>query len=138
MTALAARKVYPAAAVLVILAHASPLVSIQWTTKPKSMPPVPTMPMPREPRLIGTQAGSDGLACPGTYIGIGVKHMGGLITEVAPGGPAEAAGIRVGDIFADSRSYQLMTRGTTVVVPIFRQGVRLELSAVVDVICVEE
>lgn len=51
-------------------------------------------------RLEGT---GTGLACADTYDGVGVRHnWGGQITDVAPGGPAERAGVKVGDEYVAS------------------------------------
>lgn len=95
----------PIAFLLALMVHLLPFAAIP----PKETPPANP---PKEVRLLG---GVDdmrfrafdgvgmGLACEDTYDGVGIRHnWGGQITEVAQGGPAWRAGVRVGDEYVAS------------------------------------
>ena len=80
--------------------------------------------------------GTYGLACAQTYQGIGVRIQPGSqeIIEVAPGGPADIAGVHVGDFLLNEGSFYRDT-GTLVLVKVKRNGKELELKAFVNKIC---
>jgi membrane-associated protease RseP (regulator of RpoE activity) len=81
----------------------------------------------------------DGLACPAFYRGVGVVHGASYVLEIAPGSPAERAGLQVGDkwLNLDAFARDEFPIGTRLVFKIERYGVRLDLPVVTGVICYE-
>lgn len=78
--------------------------------------------------------------CDKHYLGIGVTHSSlfGEITNVAPGGPADRAGIKVGDIPLDSLDIRdKFAEGTVITVPILRNGIMHEIPVTIGKICIE-
>jgi C-terminal processing protease CtpA/Prc len=76
--------------------------------------------------------------CPDFYYGIGIQVWHGWITNVAAGGPADQAGIKVNDVWLDSdiRTYE---KDEIVYLTIRTQsGILRKLSIKVDRICVSE
>lgn len=57
-------------------------------------------------RLIESEDGSNGTPCPDTYRGIGIGRFAELVTEVLPGGPADRAGIQLGDVILNMRDLE--------------------------------
>lgn len=128
--------------VLVVLMHSSVLLScnIREVKKP---PPTQVKVIPensdeREIKFTGT--GGNGLACQDHYIGIGVLvNWGSMqVQEVAPGGPADQAGVRVGDILLRDDPYGMLEKGTKVEVPVERDGKKLILKATIGEVCYEQ
>ena len=75
--------------------------------------------------------------CADSYTGIGVNHSSTTITEVAPGGPADRAGIKAGDIFINEAEFWINQHpaGTLVVMRILRDGRELEFRLKIGRIC---
>ncbi len=75
------------------------------------------------------------------YRGVGViTSFSGDVSEVAPGGPADKAGVLVGDVLLnrDEFSENRYEAGTPVVLHLDRNGQRLHLATTVRKICKEE
>lgn len=131
----------PAAAVLVLVLHSMPLVSCALTP----LPPPPAKPVPvhtvwasdRDERLLGMSG--NGLACKKHYRGIGVRTTWttGAITEVAAAGPAERAGVLVGDHLLTEGPFDLPV-GTKVNVRLSRDGREYTARIAVDDVCFAE
>lgn len=89
-----------------------------------------------EPRLI--ESTIEGTACQKSYRGIGVMiNYGSLqVVQVVKGGPADKAGVLLGDIILDDYFNQ-HSKGTEVVINVIRNGKTLQLKTIVDDICYE-
>jgi len=131
-----------------VLVHAALLAAMVASPAPVQ-PPVPTGLKSetdgREDegmRLLPSAVGAIGLACAHSYIGIGVmvSSFGGLIVEVSPGGPADRAGMQIGDRFlnADRFRRDSYTPGQEMPLAIERDGQRLDLVARVGKVCYSE
>jgi predicted metalloprotease with PDZ domain len=79
----------------------------------------------------------DGLACPAFYRGVGVVHGASYVLEIAPGSPAERAGLQVGDkwLNLDSFSRDSYEIGKPMTFRIERHGQRLDLPVTIGRIC---
>jgi hypothetical protein len=93
----------------------------------------------RDMQLLPTpETDGDGLACEGSYRGIGIRHWpNGEVVEVVAGGPAERAGMKVGDyLLSDALlqrdQYEL---GHRIPVRVDRDGKQLSLLVYVGRIC---
>lgn len=132
------------AALLSIALHASVLAPL-----PACAPPVaaqqPSAPE-REPevlqiRLLPSDEGGEGDAACDSYRGIGVLHgWGGIITQVAPGGPADKAGARVGDRFVNDFDFgsNRYPAGTVMTMRVVRDEEPLTLRVVIGHVCHEK
>lgn len=79
--------------------------------------------------------------CDKFYMGIGVTHSSlfGEITNVAPGGPADRAGIRKGDIPLDELDIRdKYPEGTTITVSVLRNGIIHNIPVTIGKICIRE
>ena len=124
-----------AALLLGLLTNAPPL--------PEQQTPVmaPELGEDEEMRLVATpEADGTGLACEASYRGIGIQHWhSGAIIEVVADGPADRAGIRVGDYLL---SDALLARdqyevGKQLPLRIERDGRQIEIVVRIGVICFE-
>lgn len=129
-----------------VLLHVALVLAFVWTA------PEPTKETTAEPkkaekndememRLIPASEGGDGLACDGSYRGIGVvTNWGGNVEEVVSGGPADRAGMHIGDVFlnAEMFSRDLYSVGRDLVLKVDRHGVRLDLPVRIGRICFEQ
>jgi hypothetical protein len=95
----------------------------------------------RDMQLLPTpEADGDGLACEGSYRGIGIRHWpNGEVVEVVAGGPADKAGLQVGDyLLSDALlqrdQYEL---GHRLPIRVEREGKQLTLLVYIGVICYE-
>lgn len=82
-----------------------------------------------------------GTGCPHSYRGIGiVSNYAGWVEEVVPGGPADKAGVQIGDKFLNGGMFRRdgFSLGRQVVIKVDRHGVRLDLPVVIDRVCYEE
>lgn len=76
--------------------HVLPL-AIRLPARPQEPPPV-TLSGLEEFKFRAKADGNGGLACDNTYRGVGIHFdWGNTVTEVAPGKPAERAGVVAGD-----------------------------------------
>lgn len=126
-----------------VLIHAALLVTLP-AAKPLSEPPKP-VPVTKEHdsdiRLRSTTAGSDGLACAGVYRGIGaIVSWSGYVREVVSGGPADVAGLRVGDHFLNDSAFSrdFYPLETPKVLKVERDGQRLDLPVRIGRICFDK
>lgn len=79
--------------------------------------------------------------CESYYMGIGIVHSSflGKIVEVVPGGPADKAGIKVGDIPLDSLEIRdKYEEGTQITIPILRDGIMYQIPVTIGKICTKE
>jgi hypothetical protein len=86
---------------LVVVLHVAVIVALLWR-------PIETVHQKRKVQQVALLEGTDlkfaaadgkGLGCDESYVGVGLKvRWDGTVIEVAPGGPAEKAGIVVGDV----------------------------------------
>lgn len=80
--------------------------------------------------------------CEKHYIGIGItySYLSNTISDIAPGGPADRAGIKVGDRLADPsmRIRNQYPIGTSINVAIIKDGRTVNISVKVDKICTSE
>jgi len=131
-----------------VLVHAALLAAMVASPAPADQPPVPTGLKSETDglddegiRLLPSVAGV-GLSCAHSYIGIGVmvSSFGGLIVEVSPGGPADRAGMRVGDVFLNAERFRRdsYTPGQEMPLAIERDGQRIDLMARVGKVCYSE
>lgn len=82
-----------------------------------------------------------GAGCPHSYRGIGiVSTYAGWVEEVVPGGPADKAGVQIGDklLNGDMFTRDGFSMGRHVVIKIDRHGVRIDLPVVIGRVCYEE
>lgn len=80
----------------------------------------------------------DGLACANRYRGIGSEvSYSGRVSAVVPGGPADLAGMRVGDRFMNQEMFERdqYEIGRQLVLRLERDGVLIELPVRIDRIC---
>lgn len=128
---------YAAAAVialhaLVLHALAPAIAAVTPQTDPE---PAHEQRNEREPKLRGMTGG--GLACASKYRGIGVRvNAIGVVIEVAPGGPADGAGILVGDTLV-TQGYFFRPVGTPVELELTRDGRTYFTIALVADVCQE-
>ena len=79
--------------------------------------------------------------CDTFYMGIGVVHSSlfGSITLVAPGGPADQAGVLVGDTPLDSLDIRdKYPEGTLITVSVLRNGIIHNVPVTIGKICTDE
>jgi len=82
-----------------------------------------------------------GIGCPHSYRGIGiVSTYAGWVDEVVPGGPADKAGVHIGDKFLNGDMFRRdgFSLGRQVVIKVDRHGVRMDLPTVIGRVCYEE
>lgn len=126
-----------------VLLHAALVLAFVW---PTAAPPGEVSTEPKkaeksdemEMRLIPASEGGDGLACDGSYRGIGVvTNWGGNVEEVVSGGPADRAGMHIGDVFlnAEMFSRDLYSVGRDLVLKVDRHGVRIDLPVRIGNVC---
>ena len=81
------------------------------------------------------------LDCDTYYVGIGIRmNILNEIEFVAPGGPADMAGLKKGDVLAiyDQRIRDMHPIGTLINVPIIRDGITIDVQIKVDKICTKD
>lgn len=90
------------AVVLTLLVHVTPV--ILWNLHPRVIPPPPVLAKPltsdKEDEAFKFRKSTDGsfIPCERTYRGVGFRDIiDGIVTEVAPGSPAEQSGLMIGD-----------------------------------------
>ncbi len=78
--------------------------------------------------------------CSNFYIGIGISYSRLLweVLDVAPGGPAYFADIRVGDILLTNEKYEDLKINTLVKVTILRNGITITKKLKISKICERE
>lgn len=126
------------AAVLHAAILAVALVSCDAKTQPAPQKP------PKEPQALTVHllpsGGGDGPPCPKAYRGIGCAHgFAGTVIELAPDGPAEKAGIQLGDSI---QNYDLLGRDRYMVghpldLRVWREGREFSVRVVTGWICEE-
>jgi hypothetical protein len=82
-----------------------------------------------------------GTGCQHSYRGIGiVSTYAGWIEEVVSGGPADKAGVQIGDRFLNGEMFRRdgYSLGRQLVIKVDRHGVRLDLPVVIGAVCYEE
>jgi predicted metalloprotease with PDZ domain len=131
-----------------VLVHAALLAAMVASPAPADQPPVPTGLKSETDglddegiRLLPSVAGV-GLACSHSYIGIGVmvSSFGGLIVEVSPGGPADRAGMQIGDRFLNDAMFirDQYEAGRELTLRMERDGQRIDLPVRVGRVCYDE
>jgi hypothetical protein len=85
---------------LVVVLHVAVIVALLWRpTVEQQKKKVQQVALIDGTDLKFAVADGRGLACDESYVGVGLKvRWDGTVLEVAPGGPAEKAGIVVGDV----------------------------------------
>lgn len=82
------------------------------------------------------------LECPKFYAGIGLvaSWTDDRVMDIAPGGPADVAGIRVGDIFLSNSVFQrdLYPIGKVIPMSVQRDGQRIDMQVRIGRICYRE
>lgn len=129
----------PVSAALVVLMH-STLLWASCSAKVDAPPPAADGELGvLEVRLLPSDEG-DGDAVCDSYRGVGVRMGGGgEIIDVAPGGPADRAGVRLGDRLLNEDEFggDRYPNGTVLVMRIERDGVPLQFTVTVRPICQE-
>ncbi len=124
-----------------VLVHAAMLVTLPAAKAIEPPKPVPvTQERDSDIRLRSTSAGSDGLSCQATYAGIGaIVSWSGYVREVVAGGPADDAGMRVGDKFLNEGLFgrDRYALELPMVLKVERDGQRLDLPVRIGRICFE-
>jgi C-terminal processing protease CtpA/Prc len=119
-----------------------------FVTAPAAPPAVPTSTLPpgdrgdeERFRFPPQLQEGPGLACEQSYRGIGIAHgyTGGYITAVAPGGPADRAGILVGDRLLSEAIFvrDQWEIGKRIPLSIEREGRQIDLVLTIARICYE-
>jgi predicted metalloprotease with PDZ domain len=93
-----------------------------------------------EMRLLPATDDGDGMACDGAYTGIGVvTTYSGMVDEVVPGGPADRAGMHIGDHWLNPETFarDQYSIGRQLVLRVERHGVRLDLPVRIGRVCFE-
>jgi hypothetical protein len=95
-------------------------------------------------RMLGaSDAGSNGDPCPNTYYGVGAKTSisgrGTTVLLVSPGGPADLAGLRVGDEWLNAAMFERdgYSPGRLLVLRVERDGRRFDLPVRIGRVCYE-
>lgn len=125
---------YPLVAIAVVAFHLAPLLDgcESRVTKPK--PVSVSIPRP-EIEFVRRDINMDGAvidACPEFYIGFGFKHgFTGHVSDIAPGGPAERAGMLPNDVVDTSVIPWPMEVGFHIVLTVIRGSgtARIEMTA---------
>lgn len=129
-----------AVAIFVVVMHS--LVLLSCSPAPRKYPEVKTSVKQKDEsdfKFVDQRRNGTGLSCEKSYRGVGFKDdWAGHIIEVAPGSPAEQAGIIVGDRLAQDDYYKNLDIGTIVVMKIERNGQLMELTLRIDDICYEQ
>lgn len=128
-----------------LLIHAALFAQLLAVSVPAAESGVPVMTRPDSGdldwRLIPTQIGDGiGLACEGSYRGIGVVvEYSGRVSEVVTGGPADRAGMRVGDRFLNDGMFirDQYPLGHELVLRLERDGQRIDMPVLVGRVCYE-
>lgn len=79
--------------------------------------------------------------CNKHYLGIGITHsyLFDHIISVVPGGPADIAGIKPGDVTLDSLNIKnKYPEGTQITISILRKGITYNIPVTIGKICIEE
>jgi hypothetical protein len=129
-----------------IALHAALLVAMVIAPEPPKAEPIAANAVPQEQndeldmRLLPSSADGTGLACEGRYTGIGLVTYRDIIYDVVPGGPADRAGVRNGDIFMNGEMFQRDEHpvGKRLPLTVERDGKRLDLFVVIGSICFEK
>lgn len=128
------------AAIAVFALHAILLAPLPGCHQPPPPPPVAQARLVVDDSTRFARSGDGDLACEDSYRGVGFRlNVIDAVMDVAPGSPAERAGMRVGDnvlnepIFGGNRH----PLGTTLVAKVERMGQTLELPMVTGNICIE-
>jgi hypothetical protein len=82
-----------------------------------------------------------GIGCPHSYRGVGIiSTYAGWVEEVVSGGPADKAGVQIGDKFLNGEMFRRdgYSLGRQLVIKVDRHGVRLDLPVVIGAVCYEE
>lgn len=128
---------------LVIIAHTILVMSLLAATNklkkpteiPKNTPVEVNLEMGSTEFEKGAQLSKD--PCSKSYIGLGIRHWGGDIIEIAPDSPIERAGVRATDVILNPwvlgrNRYPL---GTKIVLEIERDSKQISIVATIGVIC---
>jgi S1-C subfamily serine protease len=136
----------PAALILATALHllllGPALVSCKVSEPPKQPKP-PAGERTIDVRLLPSEQGeSDVPACARTYRGIGITRgfLSMVVQSVAPGGPADRAGVKPGDTVLndDDLGADRFMVGHKITLHVEREGRRLALPVVIGRICYED
>jgi len=126
------------------LIHAAMLVTLP-AAQPLTEPPHAVMPKDGTDesawRLLPSLPAGVGLACAEHYRGIGaITSWSGYVREVVSGGPAEKAGLRVGDRFMNDAQFMrdFYPIGKQLSLRIERDGKSMDLPVQIDRICFDK
>ena len=129
--------------ILVILIHCSIFVSCSYTLKEKHDKAerdkaVPMRWVEKDQHLLGITG--NGLACVSKYRGIGVRTSWGdrEVVEVAQGGPADVAGVKLGDTLVSDEYFGAYSIGEKIIIVIERNHIQMKLPVVINDICYEQ
>lgn len=86
------------------------------------------------------QPNGEGFACPETYRGVGFRTNWGtmMITEIAPGSPAAASGLQVGDRVLEDIDFKSLPVDTLVTVNVERYDKQFSYQMKITNICYEK
>ena len=83
----------------------------------------------------------DKIHCPKWYAGVGLlTNWSGFVTELAPGGPAELAGIRVGDNMLNASDFgrDRYPAGTVMPLTYLHDGIEHTIQITIGRVCYDE
>ena len=123
--------------------HVAILLAMVWPQQPAAQPPVKATPQHNQDEadmvlVPESESYGDGLTCENWYRGIGViVGFTGLVEEVVERGPADRAGLKVGDRFFNEQLFirDAYAIGHRLTLRIERGGSTMELPVTIGRVC---
>lgn len=127
-----------------VLVHLVFVSALTWQPRPPAVPPAKVRAsIEVAVRLVAVESDGDhaGSGCPLSYRGIGIEHsFTGMVREVLGGGPADRAGIQLGDVIHNHYATLIRDRypvGHVLRLKIRRLGELIEVPVRIEKICYE-
>jgi hypothetical protein len=119
---------------------------VRCAPEASAKPPPATSEQPENERVLdvrllpsGESTAEEAPACESTFRGVGLMHNGIRVQSLAPGGPADRAGLKVGDVIlnAEVLGQDRYMVGHRLTLKVSRDGRHFAVDVVVGRICFE-